>query len=667
VAEWNETRARDLITALRDRPGATLLMLQALNDAFGYVPDAAIPLVAEALNLTRAEVHGVLTFYHDLRRHPAGHHVVKLCRAEACQAAGGRALEAALTAHLGIGVGETTADGRVTLDPVYCLGNCAAGPSALIDGRLCAQADVAKIEASLAAAPDSSRTSRGAGGGTRLFIPGEATAVALGADDVVDAIAAEAQRRGIAVSITRTGSRGAFFLEPLVEVETTEGRIAYGPVSAAEVPALFAAGFLTGSAPAKRIGRIEAHPWFAGQQRLSFARCGVVDPRSLADYGAAGGLEGLARARTLAPEAIIAEIEASGLRGRGGAGFPAGRKWRTVAATPSPEKYIVCNADEGDSGTFADRLLMEGDPFLLIEGTVIAGLATGAGRGLVYLRSEYPDAARIFAAALEAARAGGLLGAAFDIELRLGAGAYICGEETSLLESLEGKRGTVRPKPPVPAIAGLWGKPTLVHNVLTLAAVPTILAQGGAFYRGFGAGQSRGTVPVQLAGNIKRGGLYEVPFGLSLRELVMQIGGGTLSGRPVRAVQVGGPLGAYFPASMLDLPFDYEALAEAGGLLGHGGIVVFDDSVDMAAQARFAFEFCAHESCGKCTPCRIGSTRGVEVIDRILAGIERDKNLGVIEDLCVTLRDGSLCALGGLTPLPVESALRHFPEDFAPR
>jgi formate dehydrogenase iron-sulfur subunit len=672
VAEWSEARALQVIAPYRARPGATLLMLQALNDAFGHVPDAAVPLVAEALNLSRAEVHGVLTFYHDLRRHPPGRHVVKLCRAEACQALGSRSLEAALTAHFGIAMGETTADGSLTLEPVYCLGNCAAAPSALIDGKLCAHADVARITQALAeaestAAADTPRTAQRVGEPHRLFIPGEATAVALGADEVAKAVAEEAERRGLATEIVRTGSRGAFFLEPLIEVETPEGRIGYGPVTAEDVPALFDAGLLSGGAHPKRIGKVEAHPWFAGQQRLTFARCGVVDPRSLADYRDNGGLQGLARAQAMSPADIVAEIEASGLRGRGGAGFPAGRKWRTVLEAPGAEKYIVCNADEGDSGTFADRLLMEGDPFLLIEGMLIAGLATGARHGIVYLRSEYPDAARVFAAALEAARAGGLLGPNFDVELRLGAGAYICGEETSLLESLEGRRGTVRPKPPVPAIAGLWGRPTLVHNVLTLAAVPTILARGSAFYRDFGAGQSRGTMPVQLAGNVKQGGLYEIAFGISLRELVLQIGGGTKSGRPVRAVQVGGPLGAYFPAGMLDLPFDYEALAAAGGLLGHGGIVVFDDTVDMAAQARFAFEFCAAESCGKCTPCRIGSTRGMEVLDRILAGLEREKNVTLVEDLCVTLRDGSLCALGGLTPLPIESALRHFPEDFAAR
>ncbi|MGE0658836.1 MAG: NADH-ubiquinone oxidoreductase-F iron-sulfur binding region domain-containing protein [Reyranellaceae bacterium] len=507
--------------------------------------------------------------------------------------------------------------------------------------------------------------------GVLVCVPGEATARSFGADRVAAAIAAEAGRRGIDLRIKRTGSRGAFFLEPLVEIDLPGGRIGYAGIQEEDVPGLFDAGFLQGGAHAKCIDDPMLHPFFAAQKRLTFARCGEIDPRSLADYEAMGGLRGLRRALTMSGEQIVAEIEASGLRGRGGAGFPAGRKWRTVKEAAGDTKYIVCNADEGDSGTFADRLLIEGDPLLLIEGMTIAGLAVGASKGFIYLRSEYPDAATILGDALAAARAGGMLGSdilgsgrAFDIELRLGAGAYICGEETSLLDSLEGKRGQVRFKPPLPAVAGLFGKPTLIHNVLTLAAAPDILAEGGAAYAAMGMERSRGTIAVQLAGNVVRGGLVEVPFGISLRRVIEEIGGGTETGRPVRAVQVGGPLGAYLPEALLDLPLDYEALAAANGLLGHGGVVVFDDGVDMAAQARFAFEFCAVESCGKCTPCRIGSTRGVEMIDRLLAGIQPQQTRELIDELCETLTDGSLCALGGLTPLPVQSALRHFPEDF---
>ena len=506
----------------------------------------------------------------------------------------------------------------------------------------------------------------------RLYISKDSTALALGADAVADVFRQEAQERGVDVEIIRTGSRGMFWLEPTVEVDTPGGRVGYGPVTADDVASLFSAGLLEGATHPKALGLIEGIPYLAKQLRLIFARCGVTDPLSLEDYRAHGGLKGLERAITIGATATIHEVLGSGLRGRGGAGFPTGVKWRTVADVAADTKYIVCNADEGDSGTFADRMLMEGDPYVLIEGMVIAGLAVGATQGYVYVRSEYPHAFRIFVAAVAKARASGLLGArvldsghAFDIETRLGAGAYICGEETSLLESLEGKRGQVRPKPPLPALQGLFGKPTVINNLLSFASVPWILAEGAEAYAEYGVGRSLGSQPFQLAGNIRRGGLVEIAFGATIRQLVEEFGGGTRSGKPVRAVQVGGPLGAYFPESLLDTPLSYEAMSAAKGMLGHGGLVVFDDSVDLAKQARFAFAFCAKESCGKCTPCRIGSTRGVETVDKIIAGRDRPGNLELLRDLCETMADGSLCALGGLTPLPVLSALDHFAEDFA--
>ena len=501
---------------------------------------------------------------------------------------------------------------------------------------------------------------------TRLFVPGDSAAVAVGADKVARALADEAVRRGLAAEIVRSGSRGLVWLEPLVEVETAAGRIAYGPVRPGDAAALFDAALASGGDHALRIGRPEDHPWLAGQTRITFARCGVVDPASLADYRAHGGFTGLARARRLGPARAMEAVTASGLRGRGGAGFPAGIKWKTVADAPGDVKYIVCNADEGDSGTFADRMILEGDPFVLIEGMAIAALAVGARKGFVYSRSEYPHANRTFQKALDLVRADDELGS-FDVELRIGAGAYVCGEETSLLESLEGKRGQVRAKPPLPAHKGLFGHPTVVNNVLTLATAPWILSHGGEAYAALGTGRSRGTQPIQLAGNVKHPGLYEAPFGLTLGEIVMRIGGGTASGRPVRAVQCGGPLGAYFPPALFDTIYDYEAFAARDGLIGHGGVVVFDDTVDMAVQARFAFEFCAIESCGKCTPCRIGSVRGAETVQKVMDGVDVAANLELVEDLCHTLKFGSLCALGGFTPYPVMSAITHFPEDFRDR
>ena len=506
----------------------------------------------------------------------------------------------------------------------------------------------------------------------RIFVPRDAAAISVGADEVAAALEQAAAKRDVPVQIIRNGSRGLMWLEPMIEVATVKGRVAYGPVTPADVPSLFDAMASNGQHKL-RLGLTEEIPWLKRQTRLTFARCGIIDPRSLEDYRAHDGYKGLERALTLTSDAILADVTASGLRGRGGAGFPTGIKWKTVAQTNADSKYIVCNADEGDSGTFADRMIMEGDPFVVIEGMTIAGVTVGASKGYIYIRSEYPHAVEAMNAAIAAAKQAGYLGQRicgskhnFDLEVRVGAGAYVCGEETSLLESLEGRRGLVRAKPPLPAHKGLFGKPTVINNVLSFAAIPFILAGGAKAYADFGMGRSRGTMPIQLAGNVNYGGLFEIAFGITLGELVDEIGGGTFTGRPVRAVQVGGPLGAYFPRALFDTPFDYEAFAARDGLIGHGGIVVFDDTVDMAKQARFAMEFCAIESCGKCTPCRIGSTRGVETIDKIRAGERVEQNLAVVEDLCNTMKFGSLCALGGFTPYPVMSALKHFREDFSP-
>ena len=504
-----------------------------------------------------------------------------------------------------------------------------------------------------------------------LYIPRDSAALAVGAEAVVQAVREEAARRGQDIHIVRNGSRGMLWLETLVEVQTPQGRIAYGPVQAQDVSGLFDAGWLQGGSHALCHGLTEEIPYLKNQQRLTFARVGITDPLSLADYEAHGGLLGLRRALSMEPMAIVEEVTDSGLRGRGGAAFPTGIKWKTVLTSPADQKYIACNADEGDSGTFSDRLIMEGDPFTLIEGMAIAGLAVGASYGYIYVRSEYPYAIATLNEAIQVLRAAGWLGAdingsghTFDLEVRMGAGAYICGEETSMLESLEGKRGQVRAKPPLPAIVGLFGKPTVVNNVISLATVPVVMAKGAAYYRDFGMGRSKGTLPFQLTGNLKQGGLVERAFGLTLRELLYDYGGGSATGRPLRAAQVGGPLGAYLPESQWDAPIDYETYAAMSAMVGHGGIVAFDDNVDMAHMAQYAMHFCAVESCGKCTPCRIGSTRGVEVIQKIRNGQQREQQITLLRDLCDTMLAGSLCALGGMAPYPVLSALNHFPEDF---
>ncbi|WP_445289456.1 formate dehydrogenase beta subunit [Variovorax atrisoli] len=504
-----------------------------------------------------------------------------------------------------------------------------------------------------------------------VYVPRDSAALAVGADSVARRIAKEAAARGLMLEIVRNGSRGMFWLEPLVEVNTPAGRIAYGPVTPDDVAGLFDAGFLTGGRHPLALGPTEEIPYLKKQERLTFSRMGITDPVSLTDYQAYEGFAGLRRALALEPGEIVQQVLDSGLRGRGGAAFPAGIKWKTVLGTAAAQKYIVCNADEGDSGTFSDRMTMEGDPFMLIEGMTIAGLATGATKGYIYVRSEYPHAIATLNEAIRVAEAAGFLGdnilrsgKRFSLEVRKGAGSYVCGEETALLESLEGKRGIVRAKPPLPAIEGLFGRPTLINNVITLASVPLILARGAAFYRDYGVGRSRGTLPMQLAGNIRYGGLVEKAFGVTLRELLYDYGGGSASGRPIKAVQVGGPLGAYLPESKWDLPLDYEAYAAVGGTVGHGGIVVHDDTADLSKLARYAMEFCALESCGKCTPCRIGSTRGVEVIDKIRGNQNRPQQVMLLRDLCDTMVHGSLCAMGGMTPFPVLSALDHFPQDF---
>ena len=506
---------------------------------------------------------------------------------------------------------------------------------------------------------------------TTIYVPRDSTAIALGANEVAAAIQREAQSRGIHIHIVRNGSRGMFWLETLVEVATPKGRIAYGPVEVDDVAGLFDAGLVIGGAHPLALGQTEEIPFLKNQERLTFARVGITDPLSLEDYLAHEGYAGLQRAVTMAPAAMVQEVLDSGLRGRGGAAFPTGIKWKTVLGAQAAQKYIVCNADEGDSGTFSDRMVMEDDPFMLIEGMTIAGLAVGATQGYIYVRSEYPHAIAVLNEAISIAHAHNYLGRnlldsghTFELEVRKAAGAYVCGEETALLESLEGKRGIVRAKPPLPALQGLFGQPTVINNVISLAAVPLILARGAVFYQNYGMGRSRGTLPFQIAGNIKRGGLVEKAFGLTLRELLTDFGGGTASGRPIRAVQVGGPLGAYLPESLFDTPMDYESFIAIGAGVGHGGLVVFDDSVDMVKQARYAMEFCAIESCGKCTPCRIGSTRGVEAVDKIIAKNNVPEQIHLLRDLCDLMLHGSLCAMGGMTPFPVLSALNHFPEDF---
>ncbi len=651
-----------LVRGFASWAGGLMPALHALQHRVGFIDRALIPLLAETFNLSIAEVHGVISYYKDFRTTPPRGPVVQVCRAEACTARGGVAVEAAAD--------DIAASVEVEIEHVFCLGNCALGPSVAAGGRLYGNVDATSVGTIIQSvlrrepAPQVVDSMPADPSAVTVFVPRDAAARAAGADEVAVALAATP-----GVRVVRNGSRGMLWLEPMVEVATAAGRVAYGPVSGADVPSLVAADLLSGGEHALRLGLVDQLPWMVAQQRITFGRVGVIDPRDPDDYEAHRGMAGIRAALAMQPAEVVTEITDSGLRGRGGAAFPTGIKLRTVLDTPAAQKYIVCNADEGDSGTFADRMLIEGDPFMLVEGMLIAGWATGATEGYVYIRSEYPDAIEAVQQAIARCEERGWLTAAgssagvfgtdfpFRLHLRVGAGAYICGEETALMESIEGKRGIVRAKPPLPAIEGLWGKPTVINNVLSLAALPSILADGAAAYAALGIGRSRGTQVVQVAGNVAHGGIFEAAFGITVEQLVHELGGGAANGRPVGAVQVGGPLGAYLAPSQFDMPIDYEAFAAAGALLGHGSLVVFDDTVDLLGMARFAMEFCAAESCGKCTPCRIGSTRGVELIDKIIAGDDRAENLAVLTDLCEVMADASLCAMGGFTPLPVRSAL----------
>lgn len=669
---------REIVARHAARAGGLLPALHEVQDLLGYVPAECVQEFAQGFNISRAEVHGVMTFYPHFRGQPAGRHTLQICRAESCQALGADALADHARTRLGCDFHATTAGGTVTLEPVYCLGLCAQSPAIMLDGephaRVTPEGLDRLLDTVLHSAGSTGQPPMNAASPTSVtvYVPRDAAALAAGADDVAQAVAREAAARGLDITLVRNGSRGLLWLEPLIEVVTPQGRMAYGPVQPEDVPGLFDSAVLQGGLHPLSHGLTDEIPYLKRQERLTFARVGINDPLSLEDYASQGGWQGLRRALSMPPEAIVDEVSHSGLRGRGGAAFPTGIKWKTVLDAAAAQKYIVCNADEGDSGTFADRLLMEGDPYSLIEGMAIAGLAVDATYGYIYVRSEYPHAIATLNAAIGRARESGWLGEdmlgsgrAFDLEVRKGAGAYICGEETSLLESLEGRRGVVRAKPPLPAIKGLFGRPTVVNNVISLATVPIILAKGAAWYRDYGVGRSHGTQPFQLAGNLKRGGLVEKAFGLTLRELLYDFGGGSASGRPLRAVQVGGPLGAYLAEPQWDIPMTYEAYAEASAMIGHGGLVAFDDTVDMLRMARYAMEFCAIESCGKCTPCRIGSVRGVETLDKIAAGgAQREHAIELLRDLCDTMLGGSLCALGGMAPYPVMSALEHFPEDF---
>jgi len=501
----------------------------------------------------------------------------------------------------------------------------------------------------------------------KIFIPNETSANSVGAQYIYEVISKLINNNNI--EIIRNSSWGAFWLEPYIEIEKEGIRrgVSYRNVDLSDLTTIedFFIDFNK-----REPFDIQSIDFIKKQNRLVFSRIGHHDPLDIDSYKNTKGYKSLLNSLKIGPQETINTIKRSGLTGRGGAAFPTGIKMQTVFDQDNPIKYLACNADEGDGGTFSDRLVMESDPFSLIEGMTIAAYAVGASKGYIYLRSEYPLAKTFLLQAIEIAIENNFLGKNiqnsdfdFNIDLRIGAGSYVCGEETAMMESIEGRRGLVRSKPPLPAISGLFKKPTLINNVVTLATIPMLLDSDEDDFSKIGSNKSMGTMPFQLSGNIKHSGLIETRFDISLEELVRDFGSGTKSGNPIHAIQIGGPLGIYLSSSMLNTSLTIEALQELKGSIGHGGIIVFDNTVDMAEQAKFAMEFCVKESCGKCTPCRIGSVRGVEIINRLQKNKANADDANLLNDLCETMEATSLCAMGGMTPNPIRSIIEFFPNE----
>lgn len=506
--------------------------------------------------------------------------------------------------------------------------------------------------------------------------------VSSGADNIKDRLTSKLVEAGLQdeVKVVETGCHGFCEKGPIVIVYP-EG-VFYCQVSVEDVDEIFAEHLLKGRIVERLLyteqgteAKIPAYrdiDFYKKQHRIVLANCGRIDPESINEYIAVGGYEACGRALTeMTPEEVIAEIKESGLRGRGGAGFPTGLKWEFTRQTPGEKKYVICNADEGDPGAFMDRSLLEGDPHRIIEGMIIAAYAIGADEGYIYVRAEYPLAIRRLEIALEQAREYGFLGEnifnsgfSFDLKIKKGAGAFVCGEETALMASIEGNRGMPRPKPPFPSVSGLWGKPTNINNVETFANVPYIICQGAEVYKAVGSEKSTGTKVFALTGKINNTGLVEVPMGMTIREIIYDIGGGVSNGRELKAVQIGGPSGGCIPADLLDLPIDYESLQEAGAMMGSGGMVVMDNSTCVVDVARFFLKFTQNESCGKCTPCREGTKRMLEILDRICSGEGREGDLELLEELGEHIINTSLCQLGGSAPTPVLSTLHHFRDEY---
>jgi NADH-quinone oxidoreductase subunit F len=702
----------EVLDRLGREKDAVIPILQALQEHYRYLPEAALRRVCEHSRITPSQIWGIATFYDQFRHRPVGKHIIHVCHGTACHVTGADRVEDALRRHLGMKPGEDTdPDNQFTIEPVACLGCCTLAPVVRLDQLTTGMVEADKVPGVI---DDFLESHAAGGGGTGWAEPAELVAgeehpeirVGLGSCCMAkgsDRLFTELQRAvvlaGTSVSIKRVGCVGMCHKTPMVEV-VRPGKPSrhYAAVKPAEARQLVLENFRPPSLW-RRVARSVVRTVdrvFLEQEELPASRCAVdlqagpsqaflgrqvhlatehfghLDPLSLDEYLRHDGWVALRQCLLeKKPEAIVDEITRSGLRGRGGAGFPTGPKWAVMQRQRAEKKYVICNGDEGDPGAFMDRMLLESFPFRILEGLAISALATGAEEGILYIRREYPLAVRRVQAAIDQLTARGWLGdrllgvkRPFRVSIKEGAGAFVCGEETALIASVEGRRGMPRLRPPFPAESGLWGCPTLINNVETLACVPWILRHGAAAFAAYGTEKSKGTKVFALAGKVQRGGLIEVPMGTTLREIVDEIGGGVTPGRRLKAVQIGGPSGGCVPARLTDTPVDYESLREAGAIMGSGGLVVLDDTDCMVDIARYFLKFTQEQSCGKCTLCRVGTRRMLDLLELICGGKGRAEHLQELERLAVSVGQGSLCGLGKTAPNPVVTTLRYFREEY---
>jgi len=691
---------------------AIIPVLQAIQAQDRYLPHAALQRVCEATDITPAQLTGVATFYDQFRHEPVGEHIIRVCEGTACHVLGAAEVGNEVRRWLAMPDGSDTDPSRLfTIERVACIGSCSLAPVMTIDEKICGHVSALSASGVVRGFLEAKLDQRANGNGKRrpskvALRPASAggrehpieiriglgsCGIASGALEVQEAVEDAVSMLGGGALVKPVGCSGFCHREPLIEIVQNGSRVLYGNVSPGDVRRIVRKhvkphGLVRSVRESVETARarlfddaawipeeaVDATPYMGKQVRVVLENCGHIDPASLEEYQKSGGMRALEECLTrLSPQEIIEKVRTSGLRGRGGAGFPTAVKWDIGRRAQGSKKYVICNGDEGDPGAFMDRAVLESDPFRVIEGLVIAAYAIGADEGFVYVRREYPIAVRHIRAAIEKAEARGILGThifgspfSFTLRVREGAGAFVCGEETALIQSIEGERGAPRLRPPFPAQAGLWGKPTIINNVETLACLPWIIRKGPESFAAMGTEKSKGTKVFSLAGKVNRGGLIEVPMGITIREIVEDIGGGIKGGRPFKAVLCGGPSGGCIPARLADTRIDYQELASTGAIMGSGGLVVLDDRDCAVEIARYFLHFTQSESCGKCTFCRVGTKRMLEILERISAGTGREADLQTLEDLSLRVKAGSLCGLGQTAPNPVLTTLRYFRDEY---